>query len=656
MTTDDHPEHLPDDDAGGHGATDDLPTGEETADRAPTDRTPTDSEPTDGDVDSEPVHGESATGEPADAGPAEPADAGPAEPADAGPAEPADAGPAEPADPGPAEPTDAGPVAPVAGGGVRTGRRVAAVVLTTLACLLVLFALVAPNQLSLLTPWAFVRIPVEALVVVALVLVLPPRARRVLAAVFGALLGVLTVVKILDMGFFESLDRPFDPVTDWAYFGPAYGFVGSSIGHAGAVAAVVGAALLIVAIVVLMTLAVLRLTRLVVGHRTRATRTIAVLGVVWIGCALTGVQVTPGEPIGARSAAALAYDNASQVRTDLRDEKAFATASAVDAFAGTPGSQLLTGLKGKNVLLVFVESYGQIAVQGSGFSPQVDAVLNAGTRQLKAAGFASESAFLTSSTVGGASWLAHSTVQSGLWINSQQRYDELVAGKRLTLTDAFDRAGWRTVADVPSNGTVWPEAAFFGYDKVYNGFNVGYRGPRFSYAAMPDQYTMRVFQNDELSKPGHTPVMAEIDLVSSHSPWVPLPHVVGWNDLGDGSVFDPMPAEGASKASVLSDANALRTAYGQSVRYSLTTLISYLAKYGDKNTVMVFLGDHQPAPIITGAGADRDVPITIVAKDPAVLRQISGWGWQDGLLPDPTAPVWRMDTFRDRFLTAFSSK
>jgi hypothetical protein len=38
-----------------------------------------------------------------------------------------------------------------------------------------------------------------------------------------------------------------------------------------------------------------------------------------------------------------------------------------------------------------------------------------------------------------------------------------------------------------------------------------------------------------------------------------------------------------------------------------------------------------------------------------VLDRIASWKWQDGLLPSPTAPVWPMDAFRDRFLAAFSS-
>ncbi|GLZ13518.1 hypothetical protein Acsp04_37530 [Actinomadura sp. NBRC 104425] len=71
--------------------------------------------------------------------------------------------------------------------------------------------------------------------------------------------------------------------------------------------------------------------------------------------------------------------------------------------------------------------------------------------------------------------------------------------------------------------------------------------------------------------------------------------------------------------------------------------------------MLVFLGDHQPAPLITGEDASRDVPITIVARDPKVLDQISAWGWQDGLKPAPRSPVWKMSDFRDRFLTAFGS-
>ena len=103
----------------------------------------------------------------------------------------------------------------------RRGVRAAATrVITVLACLLVWFALIAPSEISRLRPAAFARIPLEGLLVVALVLVVPPRARRMMAALVGVGLGLLTILKILDMGFFVALGRPFNPVTDFSYLGP----------------------------------------------------------------------------------------------------------------------------------------------------------------------------------------------------------------------------------------------------------------------------------------------------------------------------------------------------------------------------------------------------------------------------------------------------
>jgi hypothetical protein len=149
--------------------------------------------------------------------------------------------------------------------------------------------------------------------------------------------------------------------------------------------------------------------------------------------------------------------------------------------------------------------------------------------------------------------------------------------------------------------------------------------------------------------------MVEFPMVSSHSPWAPLPTMVGWNELGDGSIFAPMANEGDPPTVVWRDLDRVREQYAKSLEYSLGTLISYVQTYGDDNLVLVFLGDHQPAPEVTGPGGNHDVPITIVTRDRALLDRIADWHWTDGLRPDPHAPVWRMDTFRDRFLATFGS-
>jgi len=343
------------------------------------------------------------------------------------------------------------------------------------------------------------------------------------------------------------------------------------------------------------------------------------------------------------------------VHAGLADRAALARELASDPFRDTPADRLLSGLRGKDVLLVFIESYGRVAVQGSSFSPGVDAVLARGDEQLRGAGFRSRSAFLTSPTFGGLSWLAHATMQSGIRVDGQRRYDQLVDNDRLTLTQAFKRAGWRAVGVMPANRRAWPEGhSFYRYDAIYDRRNLGYRGPAFGLPPMPDQYTLDALRRLELAPRHRRPLFAEVDLISSHAPWTRIPRLVPWSEVGDGSVFGRIPPAAASEASLFGDAARARKAYGQSIEYSLRSLFSFVQRHGNRRTVLVVLGDHQPATTVSGEGADHDVPVSVIARDPAVMRQIAGWGWQDGLEPRPDAPVWPMAAFRDRFLGAFS--
>ncbi|HEY7605067.1 MAG TPA: hypothetical protein VH760_12460, partial [Gaiellaceae bacterium] len=335
------------------------------------------------------------------------------------------------------------------------------------------------------------------------------------------------------------------------------------------------------------------------------------------------------------------------VQSAFRDRARFSAQIDHDRYLDTPGSSLLTGLRGKDVLLVFVESYGRLAVEGSPFSPSIDAVLDAGTRELAAAGFSSRSGWLTSATFGGGSWLAHATLQSGAWVDSQGRYDELVGSDRVTLTKAFRRAGWRTVADVPSDTRPWPDGtSFYRFDKIYDRRNLGYRGPKYGFASMPDQYVLLALQRLELATPHRRPVFAEVDLVSSHTPWTRLPPLIDWNRVGDGSIFNRLPVD----TSGLGDT---QQGYARSIRYTLRTLFSFVQRYGRKNLVLVVLGDHQPSRVASGYRPGHDVPISVIAHDPAVLRQIAAWSWVDGMRPTPAAPTWPMSAFRNRFLTSF---
>jgi hypothetical protein len=475
--------------------------------------------------------------------------------------------------------------------------------------------------------------------------------------IVGILLSLLAFDKILNIAMYEEVDRAFNPLSDWSSVRPAAGVVRDAIGttltNVVFVAIWIGIVLLVGAI----TAATIHVTAVAARHRRGAVRGLAALTAVWGLSAGLALQLTAGSPVASTSATALAVSQVHAYRSALSDPRRFGQATrALDPESTVPASNLLTGLRGKDVIIAFVESYGQVAVQGSSFSPAIDSVVHQQNAKLTSAGWSTQSAWLTSPTFGGISWLAHSTLEAGLWVTSNQRYNELLASQRFTLSDAFKKAGWHTVADDPSDNTTWiPGTTFYHFDQLFNKANVGYKGPRFSYSTMPDQYTLSAFQRNELT-PGHKPVMAEIDLTSSHIPWAPLPAMVPWNKVGDGSIFEPQPAESETSTQVWRSNNTVKQFYGQSIQYTMTALTSWVTELNDPNLVLVVLGDHQPHTAVSGPGATHDVPISIITRAPSVLKQMSSWHWQNGLLPAPSAPLEPMDAFRNQLLNTFSSK
>ncbi|MEU3856274.1 CDP-alcohol phosphatidyltransferase [Streptomyces sp. NPDC028722] len=514
-----------------------------------------------------------------------------------------------------------------------------------------------PDKVVGLGPAKFLRIPAEAVVGAAVLLALPRRPRVVLAAVSGVALGAMTVLNALDMGFNQYLGRGFNVILDWELFGDAESYLEDSLGRTTTLAAVAGVIVAVLLLLVLPALAMVRLSNLLARHTGAATRGTLVAGVVWITCSSLGLEVA-GVPVAADRTATALKAQVRQVSATLRDEAEFRKVARVDAFGNTPGSQLVPGLRGKDMIFTFIESYGRSAIEDPVMAPGVDATLDTRTKALAKAGFHAKSGWLTSATYGGSSWLGHSTTMSGLWISNQQRYRTVMASDHLSLTEAFRKTGaFDTVGVMPGVQKGWPEQKWYGLDKVYNAFQLGYRGPKFSWSTMPDQYALQQYQERVHSKrpaDGRSR-MSLLILTSSHQPWAPIPKMVGWDRLGDGSVFKGIEAAGNDPADVIADTTRSREEYGKSVQYSVTALTQWLERYGTKDTVLVFLGDHQPIARVSGNHASRDVPVSIVAKDPKVLDKVAGWGWTDGLRPAHDAPVWKMSSFRDRFLRAYGS-
>jgi hypothetical protein len=539
-------------------------------------------------------------------------------------------------------------------------RTVLSGVLTAAAAVLVYLALVVPDAIGRVkegtaVEGAFLRVPIEVIVGGAVLLAVSARWRRPLAALFGLGLGVVVVLKVVNVGFRQVLGRGFNVVLDPPLFKDGYNALTETDGRTYANLAAAGAVLLTVGALAGCALAVLRLAAVTARYANPARRTLVGLTAAWLALAISGLTFFPNAPVASDTAADLLKNTAKSIPTALRDQREFARTALNDPFRGVPPADLVSGLAGKDMVIGVVESYGRSALTDPGMDAVVSPALAADEKKLAAAGFAARSGWLTSSTYGGGSWLAHASFQSGLWIDSQQRYRQLTAGNRITLTSAFHDAGWQTVGMEPGNTVAWPEASFYGYDQVYDSRNMGYTGPRFGWSRMPDQYTLASFQKNVYAK-RTKPLFAEITMTSSHEPWTNIPDVVGWDQVGDGSIYKPMAAKTLARNTLWKNRVKTQNQYAKSIVYSVDSLISWATTYGDKDLVLVMFGDHQPIPLVSGVKASHDIPVTIIAHDPKVLDRLADWHWADGLKPAAGTPVWRMDEFRDKFFTAYRAE
>ncbi|MEP7281133.1 MAG: hypothetical protein ABI696_04055 [Rubrivivax sp.] len=330
---------------------------------------------------------------------------------------------------------------------------------------------------------------------------------------------------------------------------------------------------------------------------------------------------------------------------DFGDERP-ASGPPRDAAGGIVGG-LDGGLAGRSsgvdparradVVLLFAESYGAVAFD----DPALAAALAPAREGLALAATASGrgvvSARVTSPTFGGASWLAHGALLAGIDTRDPQHHALLLASTRPTLVRHFARRGWRTVGWMPGIKRPWPEGAFYGFDRVADDAGIGYTGPDFGYWRIPDQAAMALLHAQELAdRPGdptaRVPRFVVFPTSSTHAPFHPLaPFVDDWTRLLGPAAYDAATAAAAVDGPA--SRGDPRAHYVDGLRYQFHWLADYLRRLARPGLVLVIIGDHQPPAMISGAGANWDVPVHVVADDPALLQRLLASGFVPGLVP-----------------------
>ncbi len=464
------------------------------------------------------------------------------------------------------------------------------------------------------------------------------RAR--LAMPCALLLTALLLLRLAEAGTQQALARSFNLAMDWQLAAPLHDLLRRNLGPPA----------YLVELGVALGLAVLTwiLAQLL---RRPAPRSAGWLLLPWLGVTLMWPQ----------QAAPLLSAGATQLQRGLatwQERRRFEPTLADDPLAAIADTDLFSALRGVDVIVAFVESYGADTLDDPLHAAQVRAELDSWPQRFAAQGLAVASARFTSPVQGGQSWLPQTTLLSGRWIDSPLRYALITREGRQPgmLPRDFARAGHDSIAIRPANVMAWLEAPAYGYGKIIDAAASGYRGPAFNWVTMPDQYTWSRLQRErerERERGGRARYI-DVALLSSHAPWTPiLPLLDDWSQIGDGSVYAQWAGSGESPDQLWQDPARVREHYAMALHYSLAVIGAYVQRHVDAHCLLIVLGDHPAAPLVTG-GPQHEVPMHVISGDPALVQRFIDAGFSAGSIPPQRKTAPPLSAFRSWFANAFS--
>ncbi len=529
-----------------------------------------------------------------------------------------------------------------------------------IATLILFLVLIQPNHPQAMTWGALRMFPLELPALLAVLVLFGRSAVGVaLRMALVAALALIVLLKLADFGTFVAFNRGFNLLVDLSLVHAGWTLLQGSVGLPLAGLAVFGVLVGFVALVAALWWAMGVWAALPAGRTGQIIAAIALVPTVALAVAEIGQARRAWslpEPVranlpGAAFTARVAVERVEQFRDTRADLASFREAALQDPMRGA--GPLLDLLDGRDLIIVYVESYGRSSFENPLYVPTHTGTLQEIEDDLSGRGLSMRSGWATAPMVGGQSWLAHGSVASGMWLNTQGRYRALLASPRKTLFHFAQQSGLRTVAIKPAHIFPWPEGDYFGFDAIYNASDLGYEGEPFNWVTMPDQFTLHALDRLERDLPDRDAQVAQVALVSSHAPWVPIPELVEWDEIGDGTIFNQWALSGDPPEVVWRDHDRVRDQFRLAIDYSLQAVGAWAARHADDPPLIVMLGDHEPARFVSGVQG-YDVPVHIIGPDDLVNR-FAEIGWSAGMQPAPDLPALRMDALRDLLLERLST-
>lgn len=497
-----------------------------------------------------------------------------------------------------------------------------------------------PGKPSLLVADHWLYLPLEAPLFVLILLFLSGKVFAVARFFMISFLSLLLLLRVGDLISRTAFGRAFNPLAEWHLVTQGWSLTAKTLGKGEAMAMAIVSVFLLVFVAVFLYRGLGQLAHL--SKRPQRWALVATSLIVLVGA---GVMALETQHKKNYRVGMVSFDELSSrieyTHRKIKDQAEFTELLANDSVADS--APQFAALQGRDVIILYVESYGRTFIDSEQFSEKADTRLKSVESEILDAGLAVKSAWVDSPIRGGRSWLAHATLSSGLPLTDHARFDRLITSDRKSLPVLFSEAGWETSVLLPVvKGVKWVEGEWYKVDRFYDRDALEYQGKGFGYVTMPDQYTLTAFEN-KVRGTASRPLMAHIGLMDSHAPWGPLPVHQPWDIVSDGSVFDGTQRHGDTHS--WAKPAPVRIAYGKSLDQTLKLLGEYLALYAD-DALFIVVGDHQPASVIDGWAPSSEVPMHIISAAPELLERLPALHFNDGMRPVASAEALPMESVR----------
>ena len=257
------------------------------------------------------------------------------------------------------------------------------------------------------------------------------------------------------------------------------------------------------------------------------------------------------------------------------------------------------------IYLIFLESYGDVLYTHPALRDDFFTLLDELDRDLATTDWHTASAFSWTPVFGGGSWLAYTSLLTGLHVNNEPLYNTLIRQSveqpLFSLSRYLQTQGYvyNRVTPLPVDSAEEIDYLnelqhFYGYDNWLTIDDLDYEGTVYGWGpAPPDQYTLnhlRDYANGQAQ-----PSLNFFITHNSHAPWGEQPPLVAqWQALQRESLLGK---------EVVGDSDFTPERYLAAIEYQLRVAVDFVKQETRDDVIFILIGDHQPPRISTLDGS-----------------------------------------------------